>query len=58
MDPKKYIDRITLEYLSGSRYNQGSQNDENIHKDELIFYKKRIISTTRRIDKKNNRSFL
>jgi len=52
MDAKKYIDRITLEYLSGSRYNQGSQNNENIHKDELIFYKKRIINTTRELIKK------
>lgn len=52
MDAKNYIDRITLEYLSGSRYNQGSQNNENIHKDEVIFYKKRIINTTRELIKK------
>ena len=52
MDPKKYIDRITLEYLSGSRYNQDNQNNEIIHKDELLFYKKRIINTTRELIKK------
>lgn len=52
MDAKKYIDRITLEYLSGSRYNQDSQKNEIIQKEDLLFYKKRIINTTRELIKK------
>lgn len=52
MDAKKYIDRITLEYLSGSRYNKDNQKTEIIHNDDILFYKKRIINTTRELIKK------
>ena len=54
MNSKKYIDDITIKYLSGNRYNKLDTIDlnTNVNKDELYFYKKRITNTTRELIKK------
>ena len=53
MNSKKYIDDITIKYLSGNRYNKLDNIDlnSNVNKDELYFYKKRITNTTRELIK-------
>jgi len=54
MDSKKLIDKITIEYLSSSRLKKTDffcNNKHNIIED-IKFYKKRILNTTREILKK------
>lgn len=52
-ESKKYVDKITLEYLSGNRYSKLDDAEKNQIKNikarDLIFYKKRIINTTREL---------
>ncbi len=54
MNSKNYIDNITIKYFSGNRYCKIENEDININIDnsEIIFYKKRIINTTRELIKK------
>ena len=52
MDSKKYIDTITLEYLSRSR-NKNNKINISLTSDDIYFYKKRIINTTREFIKKS-----
>ena len=53
MNSKNYIDNITIKYFSGNRYCKIENEDININIDnsEIIFYKKRIINTTRELIK-------
>ena len=54
MNSKNYIDNITIKYFSGNRYCKIENEVININIDnsEIIFYKKRIINTTRELIKK------
>jgi len=51
MNSKKYIDDITIKYLSGNRYNKIEEIDlyTNVNREEFYFYKKSIINTTREL---------
>lgn len=53
MDSKKYVDKITLKYLTGNKYSQVVESENRIEKDDVHFYKKRILNTTRELLKKN-----
>ena len=53
MDTKKYIDKITLEYLSKNKCNRENNQELILGKDDIEFYRKRIINTTRELIKKN-----
>lgn len=46
-DTQKYLDKITLQYLAGNKFN--NNNNQDINKDDIAFYKKRIINTTREL---------
>ena len=41
MNSKKYIDDITIKYLSGNRFNKIEQGNlyTNVNRDEFYFYK-------------------
>lgn len=52
MDSKKYIDKITLEYLSKNKCNRENTKELILGKDDIEFYRKRIINTTRELIKK------
>lgn len=47
MNNPKYINNIDLEYLSISKFQKNELNTKNVSPDELEFYYKRIIQTTK-----------
>lgn len=54
MDSKKLVDKITLQYLSSNRLKNLniSSNNKLVNTEDIKFYRKRIINTTRVILKK------
>ncbi len=54
MDSKKLVDKITLEYLSSNRVKKSNtfSNSELVNVEDIKFYRKRIINTTRELLKK------
>lgn len=53
MDSKSYIDKITVEFLSGkNRYSKLNRTNRDLNKDDISFYRKRIVNTTRELIKK------
>lgn len=53
MDSKSYIDKITVEFLSGkNRYSKLNKSNRDLNKDDISFYRKRIVNTTRELIKK------
>lgn len=51
MNNPKYINNIDLEFLSKSSLQKNFQNDKSISKDDIDFYYKRIIQTTKELCK-------
>lgn len=47
MNNPKYINNIDLEFLSKTSIKKNFQNDKSISKDDINFYYKRIIQTTK-----------
>jgi len=54
MDSKKLVDKITLEYLSCNRVKKTNNffNSELVNVEDIKFYRKRVINTTRELLKK------